>query len=217
MSRIIIRKDELPNLETEDDSYFIRYRIINNTNGQRSYWSPFFETTPAPFYAQVSGSVVSNGTSISISWDAVSGISQYDVWLRWEAVVPVTAKITGATGNGTIIEYTSNSHPFQNNQEITVSGIYPTEYNIIKGIIVSSSTNKFSVNGTTKLPYVSGGIASLGDWRYHSTVATNSVSSITIPTVSPSYKKVSVKIYASTGDYRRNPNYQIFESYGNTL
>ena len=69
-----------------------------------------------------------------------------------------TASITNASGDGTTITYTA-SNTLNAGDPVQITGVNPTSYNISGVVGASPTSTKFTVLGTSKDAYVSGGTA----------------------------------------------------------
>jgi hypothetical protein len=83
MARIIINKEDLPAINTQSESYAVRYRLVSEDKNRFSSWSPIFNILNAPSYTVSETVVNKNSTVISIAWDTIDGVEKYDVWLKW--------------------------------------------------------------------------------------------------------------------------------------
>jgi hypothetical protein len=77
---------------------------------------------------------------------------------------PNTATITNAAGNGAAITYTA-FNGFTLGQTVAISGIVPSQYNII-GVITSASFTQFTVAGIATGSYIAGGSAIITGLNY---------------------------------------------------
>lgn len=86
--KIVIPNDQLPAVNADFNSYFLRYRIVSEDRNLTSEWSSIYEVpSNRQYVATGDGSIVysTETKQISASWPLQSGISEYDVWIRWEA------------------------------------------------------------------------------------------------------------------------------------
>ena len=59
------------------------------------------------------------------------------------------ATVSSATGSGTVLTFnTSAPHSFVAGQRVTVTGLTPTTYNVINGLITSVGSTTFTISGT---------------------------------------------------------------------
>jgi predicted RecA/RadA family phage recombinase len=92
---------------------------------------------------------VSNGTALTLK--------KLDPWMSG---VATTHSITGASGDGTTVTYTSN-HLFSIGQRVTVTGVTPTAYNISNAIVTATTSTSFKILSNATATYTSGGSATL--------------------------------------------------------
>ncbi len=72
----------------------------------------------------------------------------------------IQTTITNAVGNGSTVIYTTQeTHNYLSGMTVSISGIDPTAYNLTNQIIISVSTNSFTISNSATGSYVSGGIA----------------------------------------------------------
>jgi hypothetical protein len=83
MAKIIIKKENLPNINPITESYSVRYRLTTEDRNRFSYWSPIFDIPANISYDTVSGSVTHSGNLITTVWDNVANVSSYDIWVAW--------------------------------------------------------------------------------------------------------------------------------------
>lgn len=70
-----------------------------------------------------------------------------------------TATISGVSGNGTVVTYTtSTNHGIRVGEKITTSDINPTAYNVTAQTVTAVTPTTFSIAKTTTTAYTSGGI-----------------------------------------------------------
>jgi hypothetical protein len=89
VGKLIIRKSELPPVDSEYLSYTLRYRLVSDDKNKFSYWSPFFSVPIYPSYTVTQPSVSSvkiSGTVVTanVAWNPVPGLTDYDIYIRWE-------------------------------------------------------------------------------------------------------------------------------------
>jgi hypothetical protein len=75
------------------------------------------------------------------------------------SLITETANITGATGDGTAITFTSN-HYYSVGNVVTTTSVDPVGYNVSGVTILSVTPTTFTVAGTAVADYVNGGIVS---------------------------------------------------------
>lgn len=84
MGKLIIRKSELPPVDSEYLSYTLRYRLVSDDKNKFSYWSPFFSVPTYPSYTVTEPKVSSATGIVSVAWNPVPGLTDYDIYIRWE-------------------------------------------------------------------------------------------------------------------------------------
>jgi hypothetical protein len=104
MAKIIIKKENLPAINSETESYSVRYRLTTEDRNRFSYWSPIYDVPVDVNYSLVSGSVTHSGTLVTTVWDSVANVTSYDVWVAWAtSTVP-----TNFTYYGTLSQNMAN-------------------------------------------------------------------------------------------------------------
>lgn len=104
MPKIVIPKSELPPLDGNTESYFVRFRITTEDRNNSSYWSPIFQLSASVGYTSASLTVNYNAGIITAAWLPVSGVSNYDVWIAWDdGTNPNTWSYYGRTSNTSIV------------------------------------------------------------------------------------------------------------------
>jgi len=103
MPKIIIPRENLPEIDIYTQKYNVRYRIVSENQNNISYWSPIFEVDPEIIFWR--GTIDSPGymyleklgsSFVTITWDSVSiykevdeeltnigELSDYDLWIKW--------------------------------------------------------------------------------------------------------------------------------------
>jgi hypothetical protein len=167
IKKITIKKESLPsfqftktfNSEAErfeiDELYYkFRYRIISEDKNRVSFWSPIETvkipnaTAPFPYTATKRISVSSGGTPVTST-------------AIWTSPEEKPFNISGVSGNGTLITYTTNTnHDFIPGDVVDISGVLPIAYNLTGAVVGSTpSATTFTITNNTSLSYVSGGSA----------------------------------------------------------
>ena len=95
---------------------------------------------------------VSVKNNIDLSAEIDRFIKENNVGLRIS-----NATITGASGNGTLVTYTSSNN-YRNGDRVMITGITPAIYNI-QGIVTNRTATSFKVESDVTGTYVSGGEA----------------------------------------------------------
>jgi hypothetical protein len=88
---------DLPPINSDNQGYSVRYRVISADKNRTSHWSPVYLLQPG--YTFLPGNIVFNkaGSIASIVWDSVEVTKvdgdntysirkavEYDVWVRWD-------------------------------------------------------------------------------------------------------------------------------------
>lgn len=99
--KIVIKKEDLPNINILTKKYNVRYRIITDDRNRFSYWSPIYGVDPEYQYITSGEILIEKHTGYStVVWNPaiikkdVDGspvdfrdgdveLQQYDVWIRW--------------------------------------------------------------------------------------------------------------------------------------
>lgn len=110
MSTVTIKRSELPPINSETESYLIRYRIISNDKNRASYWSPIFEISSTPDFTIQTPTVKSQFDLITIAWPRfeppmdpgkfyTAVMPNYDVWIAWDSIVDEDFEYIGRTSD----------------------------------------------------------------------------------------------------------------------
>lgn len=103
MPKIIIPKENFPEMDVYTQKYNVRYRIVTENQNNLSYWSPIFEVDPEIIFwrgtIEIPGYMYLEklGSSfVTITWDSVAiykdidgsltnigELSHYDLWIKW--------------------------------------------------------------------------------------------------------------------------------------
>lgn len=87
IKKIIIRQSELPPLNTDEEKYVIRFRIVSEDKNRVSHWSPQYLLEPKPLELADDDriSVTSGNGILAISWEELEpgSVAPYDVWVAW--------------------------------------------------------------------------------------------------------------------------------------
>ena len=105
----------------------------------------------------ITGNVFFSGNATLIQTDSIA-VSDNLIYLN-EAM---TANVTNAVGNGTVVTYTANNK-FSAGEIILISGMNPSSFNIYPAnnlTIDTANATHFTVSKTTTDSFVSGGVAS---------------------------------------------------------
>jgi hypothetical protein len=102
IKKVRITRDNLPPINSDQQEYIVRYRIISNDRNRISHWSPQFFVSPTPidfesFDTEQERNIViyQSGTSVVIKWNVSSiareefnknpnlELTSYDIYLAW--------------------------------------------------------------------------------------------------------------------------------------
>jgi hypothetical protein len=103
MPRVVIPKENFPEMDIYTQRYNVRYRVITDNQNNLSAWSPIFEVNPEvifqPGTIELPGkiNIEKIGSSyVGLTWDSVSiykevdgdlvnvgELPSYDLWIRW--------------------------------------------------------------------------------------------------------------------------------------
>jgi hypothetical protein len=83
MAKIVIKKENLPAINFQTESYSVRYRLTTEDRNRFSYWSPIYGVSVNPNYTVTETSVTHSGTLVTAVWQNVANITSYDVWIAW--------------------------------------------------------------------------------------------------------------------------------------
>lgn len=89
--KLIIPKDKLPSVNSNFNSYFLRYRVVSEDKNLFSEWSPIHEIPTNRIYSSGGSGNVDYSPStkqITVTWPLQSNIFEYDVWYKWEDITP---------------------------------------------------------------------------------------------------------------------------------
>lgn len=99
--KVTISKNNLPPINSEEEKYVVRYRIISEDRNRISHWSPQFEISPVPVLDPEELSLPQNislevvGDSIVTKWNTSAQaqeefaknpsleLSSYDIYVAW--------------------------------------------------------------------------------------------------------------------------------------
>jgi len=124
--------------------------------------------------------------------------------------------ITGASGNGTLVTYTSSNN-FKVGQKVSITAIKPRVYNIT-GVIVNRSSTSFSINSNVTGSYLSGGeavIYSDYDVKITPTGKITNVERGLFGTVPKEHKIITNLASKGLSEKIMNPDYSIASSSNN--
>jgi len=159
---------------------------------------------------------LSNGTSsvtVSVKNDLELAAEINRFTKKYAATLILSdSTITGAVGDGTSIVYTtSNVHNYKVGQSVSIDGVNPTQYNVIR-IITAITSNSFTVKDSATGTYVSGGIATVSS-DYNVTVTpTGNITNVErglFGTVPVDHKRISSLLSKNLSEKVINANYTL--------
>jgi len=104
MPKIVIPKSELPPLNGDTQSYFVRFRITTEDRNNSSYWSPIFQLSASVGYTPTSLTVNHNSGIVTAAWLPVADVNNYDIWIAWDdGTNPATWSYYGRTSSTSIV------------------------------------------------------------------------------------------------------------------
>ena len=102
----------------------------------------------------ISGDLTVSGTTTTISAQNLS-VSDNMIYLNQGS----EATITGASGDGTDVTYTTSGHNYVVGMSVDVSGVTPSSFNVSNETITAVSGDDFTISSSNTDTYVSGGTA----------------------------------------------------------
>lgn len=84
IKKVIILKSDLPSVFGPENKYVVRYRFVSEDKNRTSHWSPQYKISPLPKPNVAYSTTISEDKNIiTVVWDNVVGISQYDIFASW--------------------------------------------------------------------------------------------------------------------------------------
>jgi hypothetical protein len=103
MPRIVVPKQNFPEMDIYTQKYNVRYRIITENQNNFSYWSPIFEIDPEVVFERGTREIPGymyltkiGSSTVKATWDSVSiykevdgelkiiaELPHYDLWIKW--------------------------------------------------------------------------------------------------------------------------------------
>ena len=102
----------------------------------------------------ISGDLTVSGTTTTVSAQNLS-VSDNMIYLNQGS----EATITGASGDGTDVTYTTSGHNYVVGMSVDVSGVSPSSFDVTGETITGVSGDNFTISSSNTDTYVSGGIA----------------------------------------------------------
>jgi len=175
--KIIVSRDELPDINAYTRQYEIRYRITNEERSRFSHWTPIFSVSTGILYEagrlELRGQLKLEkiGSSyVGITWDQVSlykkvgdnlillgELRDYDVWTRWAAnagATPSEWEHRGRVASTSLNINIPATYPYTNPSTGVVSNIVPKQLYVeifrpTRPIVRFEETRSFPQNSTT--------------------------------------------------------------------
>lgn len=95
--KLIIPKENLPDINVFTKNYQIRFRITTEDRNRFSYWSPIFDVDPGFTYLATENLVIEKHTGyVAAIWNPViiqkngnniGELEEYDLWIRWGTTI----------------------------------------------------------------------------------------------------------------------------------
>lgn len=192
MPKIVIKRENLPPINAEKNSYFVRYRLISEDRNTFSYWSPVYEIPSEISYTSETLSVTYSGSILSAVWSPIDGVDEYDVWTSWtngeeKSIIQKERTTTK------LILTTSSNHGYLVGDSVFVSGV-GSPYDGLKTIAnVTSNTISFdstAANSSTASLVTPNGLVTKS-YQFYKRVPSTFIN-LLIPSGST---KFSIKIY----------------------
>lgn len=93
IKKVIVSKNSLPPVNSDEETYIVRFRVVSEDRNRSSHWSPQYLVKPLVVEAYKNMTVTKLPGVLSITWDAESAsVTQpnYDIFVAW--------------GEGTVLE-----------------------------------------------------------------------------------------------------------------
>ena len=137
MPKVIINKDDLPPISSDDEGYNVRVRLISQDRNRSSYWTPLYtvtapEVTEIPYNVHV---VNAGGTkTVNIVWEDPKSDREYDIYVKWYMTPSDPGAIwvyKGSTFSNTYVLIDPGAHSFQVSvQKVTYPKAYIQRYSL---------------------------------------------------------------------------------------
>jgi hypothetical protein len=115
------------------------------------------------------GAINLNGplTYNNISYNLATNIEKNETLQTrsWSDMLSVhVGGVTAISSTGTQVTYTT-TNTFIQGEVVSVSGVVPSQYDVVEAVVVSATANTFTIASTATGTYVSGGTATSGKWE----------------------------------------------------
>ena len=209
MAQLKIPLSSLPPLNNKKDAYFVRYRLITSDRNSFSYWSNIYQLDANSLYTPTQPKATISSNVLSITWEPVTDVSQYDVWVSWdnknyEQQTVVTKELTSSVA--TLTTGTNNS--YATGDKLTVSGIdtiFDGTYTITGDTANTVSYSRYYADIASSVVSPVGIIHPA--WTYYGRVSTTSFATVAINT------HASVRIYRAANPVEQNSTFLLYEKF----
>jgi hypothetical protein len=86
IKKVVIKESQLPAINSDQDKYVVRYRIISEDRNRVSHWSPQYFVDPTIVDIDLDDGIVvtQTGNFLTVTWDSYSNaVNYYDVFVAW--------------------------------------------------------------------------------------------------------------------------------------
>lgn len=137
MPRVIINKNDLPPISSDDEGYNVRVRLISQDRNRSSFWTPLYtvaapEVTEIPYNVHVVNT--GSGKTVNIVWEDPQNNKEYDVYVKWYMVSSDPDAVwtyKGSTFSNTYTLIDPGAHSFQVSvQKVTYPKAYINRYSL---------------------------------------------------------------------------------------
>lgn len=105
IKKAVVLKSSLPALSGIGQEYVVRYRIVSEDKNRFSHWSPQYKLgLPNLEPIDYSVAVQSAFNTVTLVWDSVDDIKEYDVYIKWGAAEWKYATTIATTTYSTLIK-----------------------------------------------------------------------------------------------------------------
>lgn len=144
--KVTVLKNALPPLNSDEEEYIVRYRIISEDRNRISHWSPQFGISPVPLDLEAvedSNIVLEvSGTSLVAKWNISAkaqeefaknpslALSSYDIYVAWGSQAGSTGPLEYfATVSGNYISIPIPQSPLPLSTRVVIQNMtYPRQY-----------------------------------------------------------------------------------------
>lgn len=200
----------MPDYQNASSSgYMFRFRVTSEDGTKTSSWSPKYlvkisgaNNTIKALYNTISGTptvfknqVISNGSSISISWQIPSNFfnTNFDIYTRWSSAVSTSLSITNKVVSSGVATLTTGatSHGYAAGDYISVIGVDKVLDGVYQVTAVTSTTFSYATTSANTSSIAVSTAASKvvkitwGYWNYITTTGSNNYNT-NIPSTSVS-------------------------------